>query len=240
MLRVTRVTLYAALFAISFGITAKAEIIPMMVPVNFHTGYFPQGFDTNDNVQLIAEGTFPSSCYKPAAVDAIVDNKKKEIRVYPRAFKYNTICTQMLVNWHRELDVGLLKAGTYKIINDDRSGKIKELGSMTVNAATVSTPDDFPYAPVSQAFFEQLGSNGYVTLTGEFPSKCYKMREVITRVQTNVIVIQPISEKIDEDCSGGPVSYSERVEVSNLPLGRYLLHVRSLNGRAVNSLVDFR
>jgi hypothetical protein len=215
-----------------------ADFAPGIIPTKAHTGYIPVGFDTNDNTQLVVEGTFSSTCYKPGPVDALVDHVKKEIRIQPRAFKYKGVCLPMLVNWSSEVDLGLLKTGDYKVIGDDRSGTTLPLGNMAVNAATTSEADDFPYAPVAQAYFDQAEGKSFVTISGDFPSSCYQMREVVTTVQKNVIVVQPITEKISEDCDARVVPYSQRVEVPNVSKGRYLIHVRSLNGKAMNNLVD--
>jgi hypothetical protein len=219
------------------SIQARADTFPKVVGVQFHTGYVPVGFDTNDNSQLVAEGMFPNTCYKPVGTKVSVDHNNKTIRVYARAYKYKGVCLQMVVPFNREIDVGLLKAGTYKVFSV-LGNEEKQMGDMQVSIATSSEPDDFLYAPVSQAYFSKKDGKYFVTVSGMFPQTCYKMREVVVRVQPNVLVVQPIAEKTDEACDERLQPYSETVEVKNVTEGRYLLHVRSLNGKAINNLID--
>ena len=234
MKKLTRISL-ALIAAVAFN--TNADTFPKVVGTMFHMGYIPVGFDTNDNSQLVAEGVFPNSCYKPVGTKVSVDHGEKVIRVYGRAYKYKGACLQMVVPYHREIDVGLLKAGTYKVVSvfDNQQ---KELGNLQVAIATNSEPDDFLYAPVSQAYFSKADGKHYITISGQFPQTCYKMREVVVRVQPNVLVVQPIAEKTDDVCEERIQPYSETVEVKNVKEGRYLLHVRSLNGRAINNLID--
>jgi hypothetical protein len=221
----------------AFALNASADAFPKVVPVAVNTGYIPVGFDTNDNSQLVAEGLFANTCYKAINPKVKVDHDQKTIRVYPRALKYKGICLQMVVPFHKEIDVGLLRAGTYKVLSVMEKEE-KQIGDMQVAIATNESPDDFLYAPVSQAYFGKENDKYYVTISGMFPQTCYQMREVVVRVQSNVLVIQPIAEKTDEVCEERLKPYSETVEVKNVTPGRYLLHVRSLNGKAVNNLVD--
>ncbi len=231
-------TTISLLMLAAFALTASADTFPKVVPVQFHTGYFPVGFDTNDNSQVVAEGLFSNTCYKPVGTKVAVDHENKIIRLYARAFKYEGMCLQMVVPFNREIDVGLLKAGTYKVYSILNNNDEKELGDMQVSIATNSEPDDFLYAPVSQAYFSKKDGKYFVTVSGMFPQTCYKMREVVVRVQPKVLVVQPIAEKTDELCDERLQPYSETVEVKNVKEGRYLLHVRSLNGKAINNLID--
>ena len=145
----------------------------------------------------------------------------------------------MVVPFNREIDLGLLKAGTYKVISvlDKQE---KEIGDMQVSIATNSEPDDYLYAPVSQAYFSEKDGKYFVTVSGVFPQTCYRMRDMVVRVQPNVLVVQPIAEKTDEVCEERLLPYSQTVEVQNVNTGRYLLHVRSLNGKAFNNLIDIQ
>ncbi len=227
-----------------FGVTvhaqpANCEVFPKIVNTKFSQGYIPVGFDTNDNAQIVAEGLFPNTCYKPAGVKVKVNHDKKEIRLYPQAYKYDGMCLQMIVPFNKEIDLGLLQVGDYKLINEEKESP-KELGTLKVSLATNSAPDDFLYAPVSQAWFDNVDGKHFVAISGEFPQTCFEMKEVIVRVQSNVIVVQPIAEMTDEQCEQRPLPYNREVEVPQLAKGRYLIHVRSLNGKAFNNLVDVR
>src|SRR3989344_501052 len=133
---------------------------PVVVGSNFHTGYIPDGFDTNDSVELVGEGLFRNSCYKPANVDVSVDTQAMKIELRPHAYYYDAICLQMLIPYHQVVNLGILGVGRYKVIGADRK---LELGELNVRLATSSSPDDLLYAPVSQAYFKTEGDKTYVT-----------------------------------------------------------------------------
>src|ERR1035437_9052314 len=73
---------------------ANATLIfsPSIVQVGYHTGYLPDGFDTNDNVQVIGEGLFSNSCYRPGPVQVNVDQTAKTITLTPKAYFYDGMC----------------------------------------------------------------------------------------------------------------------------------------------------
>ncbi len=95
------------------------------------------------------------------------------------------------------------------------------------------------YASVSQAYFQSKDSVNKVFLTGNVPSRCMKLKEVKTQVQSDVLVVQPILE-IDpsEECVPGQSRFETSVDVGFMKPGRYLLHVRTMNGNSVNNLVE--
>lgn len=134
------------------------------------------------------------------------------------------------------MSFGVLKPGTYKLIQATDGA---DLGEIPVQAAQSERPDDFMYAPVSQAFFKKRGADGDVTLAGNFPNSCMQMDEVKVTLEPKVIVLQPIA-KIDKrlGCHDGHYPFQVKTKIPNIPAGRYLLHVRSMNAKSINSLVD--
>lgn len=214
---------------------------PVVAEAGFHTGYLPDGFDTNDFVQVVGEGVFRNSCYRPAAVQVDVDHVGKKIMLRPYAYQYDGFCLQVLVPYDQTLDVGFLKRGTYQVVQK-AMGAETVLGDVKVRMATNALPDDYLYAPISQAYFENRpGKGATVKLAGAFTNSCMKLADVRVSVQPKVLVLQPVSDLDDrDDCVEGSFPFEREVRIGNLKEGRYLLHVRSLNGKAVNTLVDVR
>ena len=209
---------------------------PKQVPIGFEKLYVANGFDDNDNVQLVGEGYFPDSCYRSADVKATVDHVKKIVRVKTTAFLYEGICLTVILPFDRVVDLGILNAGIYKVVRDIDS---VEIGRVGIKASLTKDADDYLYAPVSQAFFLARDHSNKVSLTGDFPSSCMRLKEVRHIVQPDVLVIQPIAE-IDPKvkCAHGKFHFETTLEIGEMKSGRYLLHVRSMNGKAINSLVD--
>jgi len=209
---------------------------PSTVAVGFDTAYIPGGFDSNDQVQFVAEGLFQNSCYRHANTKVEVDHKSRKIHIGPVAYRYNGICLQVIVPFDRTIEVGILPPGSYEVTQGQPETK---LGQLEVRHALTDDPDDYLYAPISQAFFRNKGTRSQVFLTGEFANSCLRLKDVQVQIEPKVIVLLPVSviESL-ADCKDGRFKFERLVEFDAPAEGRYLLHIRSMNGKAVNSLVD--
>lgn len=227
--------LSALISLVSFNAVADS---PSRVGVSFNRVYVPEGFDSNDNVQFVGEGFFANSCYRPAQTTVKVDEKAKTITVSPVAYEYEGLCLQVILPFDRVVDLGPLPAGDYTIVREKSN---EELGQVNVAQATTRSADDFLYAPVEQAYLHQKNGKKTVYLTGQFPISCMKLQEVKAEISNDVIVLQPIVEMGEyTKCTHGKFPFEAAVDVSSATKGRYLIHVRSMNGKAINSLVDIR
>jgi hypothetical protein len=228
----------SALAAAAFG-QATPPILsePTKVPAAYQKAYIPIGFDSNDSVEVVLEGRFSSSCWRPAEISFAVDQDKQEIHVGPAAYLYPArLCAQLILPFDRVINFGVLKAGNYKLIQAT-DGAL--LGEVPVQPATSDRPDDFLYAPVSQAFYKKKVDGGEVTMAGNFPNSCMLMDEVKVQVQPDVVVLQPIA-KIEKrlGCQDGSFPFQVKTKIPQVTPGRYLLHVRSMNAKSINSLVE--
>ncbi|MEQ1877273.1 MAG: hypothetical protein ABL958_11540 [Bdellovibrionia bacterium] len=221
---------------LAFGWNAKTTSDPQLMSVKFSDGFIPDGFDTNDNVQIVAEGWFHNSCFRPGLTGVTVDSAKKLIHVDPTAYVYGGFCLQVMVNYTEVMNVGFLEAGKYKIVQGVEQAP---LGEVAIRVAANSSPDDYFYAPINQAYVTVENGNASVKLSGVFTNSCMKLASVMTNVQTKVLVVQPIAELAEgSDCQQGEYPFVKDVVVEGVKPGRYLLHVRSLNSKAVNTLFD--
>jgi hypothetical protein len=221
------------------SITASAnfdQTSPALVKVSPKKVYVPKGFDSNDQVQVVAEGAFPNGCYKPGDATAKVDHESKEIVIQTNAYKYQGICIQVIVNYSQVINMGVLQEGVYKVINEADDSVLTEI---TIKAANTSDPDDFIYAPINQALISKIDGETNLVLTGTFTNSCMSLKEVIVTSDADSMVVQPIVEVATEDCEDGNFPFRYNRAIPNLlSPGRYLLHVRSMNGRAFNNLID--
>ncbi len=216
----------------SIGLSAS----PTIETVTFDRIYVPVGFDSNDNIEFVGEGRFENGCYRPLAPKTEIDLANKIITVGPLAYKYPGLCVQVILPFSRVVEVGVLPAGEYRIL---QKGTGRELGKLGVTEARRVEPDNFLYAPVSQAFFDQNQAQAEIRLKGNLPVPCMKFEEIKTTITNNVIVVQPIVRFADPgECSTDPLTYSKIIPVGDISAGRYLLHIRSMNGASVNTLVD--
>jgi hypothetical protein len=218
------------------GASAATSPAPSVVETAFNKVYAPEGFDDNDHVQIVGEGLFPNTCYRPASTKVKVDEVAKTITLSPTAYFYGGICLQVLVPFHQVINLGTLKAGKYKVLTND--ARKPALSEVVIEVATSESPDDFLYAPISQAFIKQVGGKNFLTLTGTFSSSCMQLFDVRVKVQSRVIVVQPITRIAGAPCGDTDLPFEKTVEFGSATPGRYLLHVRALNAQAINTLVD--
>lgn len=207
---------------------------PTQVMTQFSRLYIPEGFDDNDNIQILGAGMYPTTCYRNAETTVSVDEAQKRIQLNPTALYYSGICLQVLLPFERVLDLGLLKAGTYSIFQNDNPNSI---GQINVRHALNSEPDDESYAPVSQVFVQSKNAKTQVLITGEMPTSCMKLKEIRVDVQNDVIVLLPIIEMKSQPCTPGKYAFESAKDLNVKP-GRYLIHVRSMNGKSINNLVE--
>lgn len=233
-------TQFVAMVALALvpSFNAMAEAAPVRVPATFNKVYVPNGFDSNDQVQIVGEGLFRNTCYRHTQPTVTVNHETKQILVGPAAYEYSGFCLQVVLPFERVLDVGILKTGTYEILQTTDKTK---LGAITIKPALTDSPDDYLYAPISQAFFRQQGLTSEIYLTGDFPNSCMSLDNVQVDVQKDAIVVLPIT-KLEQrgDCQSGQFHFDKLVKVDFIKPGRYMLHVRSMNGKAVNNLVDIK
>ncbi len=223
------------LLLLSFQAKVFAEE-PKKVPTVFKRIFVPGGFDSNDQVQIVGQGLFNNSCYRPAETLVRVDAAMKRLYLTPMAFEYPGICLQVMLPFQKVVDLGILRAGTWEVFQGAEPTKV---GQVQIHIAKTESSDDYLYAPVSQAFFFQEGSVSNFTITGEFANDCLQLEEVKVTVEPDVVVLQPIAKVVDNpDCKVGRFSFSKTISIDSVPAGRYLLHIRSLNGNAVNSLIN--
>ena len=235
-----KTTLCALLLVFSLSARAQAVGLPSVpvVTAEFHSIYVPGGFDSNDRVQIVGEGVFANTCYRPAPPVVVIQRAAREIHVTSSAFKYEGNCLEVQVAFDQTLDLGILDAGTYRVIQDLGEAR-KEMGTLQIGVSRSTDADAFLYAPVSQAYAENRSGKTFVRVTGSFTDSCMNLSDVKITNEPRVLVVQPVASRIERsDCAAGNFPFDRSVEVRGAHQGRYLLHVRSLNGNAFNHLLD--
>ena len=211
---------------------------PTRVSVPLAGAYIPGGFDSNDRAQLVVEGYFPNTCYRVGPYEKKLSSSTNELTVKQTAYKYKGPCLFMMVPFSQTVQVGILKASTYKVRDGDNGN---DLGELPVQAARNSGPDDFLYATVNEAYVGVVdGNKKAIVIQGELPGDCWAVKETrVIRDGKNVLAVLPIIEKTRENnCNDYRLPFVKTLDIPAVTPGRYLLHVRSLNGLAINKLVD--
>ncbi len=231
---------FIALSALIIGIAAAPQVHadPVKVAAYFENMYIPGGYDSNDLIQIVGEGKFHNSCFRHAETNVRIDEDQQKIYLGPVAYSYPGICLMVILPYQKTIDVGILKAGKWEIVQDTNK---KVVGEISVRSALTKSADDYLYAPISQAYFYQVDGFRNVMLTGEFSNSCMQLDQVKFSTEPNVIAVQPIAKMEQRsDCQDGKFPFKKNVTLNSISAGRYLLHVRSLNGNAINSLIDVK
>lgn len=224
---------------------ANAAEQPALVKAPVEKVFVPLGFDDNDDVEVIAHGHFPNTCYKIGPTRSQVDVDTGVVTVEVQAYLYPGVgCAQMLVPFTQSIKLGTVKIGSYRIEVIDTPRAVAP--PLVVAPARTSNPDDFLYSPVATIGLEETTPGQYqVRLEGEYPHMfigCMVMREVRWHLSPgNTLVILPIAELVDgPECEDPSYSYDFSITqpIGSLAPETYLLHTRVLDGSSLNRLID--
>ncbi|NRA64139.1 MAG: hypothetical protein HRU19_06615 [Pseudobacteriovorax sp.] len=237
----TRLLIAASFLA--FPLLSQANPVPVDAPIT--KIFVPQGFDDNDNSEVVIHGEFPSSCYKIGSVKADIDEESKEIAVSASALFYpDSVCIQSVTPFIQSVNVGVLKEGTYKAKMKDNAKVTREF---SVSRRTTESPDDFLYAPVENAYLEVDYATGKqsIKLQGTFPYLfigCMVIKEVRSyQAPSDVLVVLPIAEIVDGpqcEAQGEDPSFQYTQGLSQPFSGEGLMHVRTLHGNSLNRFLQ--
>ena len=205
--------------------------------------FIPRGYDTNDSVQIVVEGNFPSACYQLGRADSQVDKVSKTIDVQLTAYEYDGNCPKIPTRFHHTFLLGRMPApGDYEVL--EMSTK-KNLGELTITTAPLLSPgtDDALYAPLLDAFLLENGNKTELVLRGVYSNSCLTLTETKVRVNRDVVVVLPFAEfRPGRTCSDGEFPFEKTIPISEtLPKDTsYLLHVRSMGGQSINKMIHLR
>lgn len=226
-------TLLIVTLLLSFGAMASTPI-EKMVPVD-HI-YVPAGFDSNDTTEVVVSGFLPNLCHKSPTSE--VETKGNKINIKITSLYYhesNPFCPEMVVPFVETVKLGLLNKGNYEIlVNGKSQWEMKE--KINITQSTSSAVDDHNYAYVNYVDKEQ--ANGEVVLRGYNPSDCFELDKIEHRSNgKDTYSVLPIMKQVRSFCPRKmvPFSYKWRVP-SELESELILLHVRTLDGKSVNSI----
>lgn len=211
---------------------------PETITVSFNKVYVPVGFDDNDRTQVTIEGAFPNTCYKVGPYATKVDPTTRTITVQQQAYHYQGVCLQVMVPFYQVIDLGLVPHGDYKIV-DAANGS--SLSGIRIDTATKAEADEYLYAPMTDAFITTEPETGIHTLSimGAFTDRCTMFEDIKVNYTQDVIVVQPVVKHIAaRNCAQEKTRFVKTVQLKGGLTGMYLLHVRSMNGQAINKMVD--
>jgi hypothetical protein len=209
---------------LSFSSSALAATIEQV--------FIPQGFDDNDNVQIVVQGQLPSTCWQVTGVD-VKKESDFDFSVEVISTRANRICVPVAIPFHRVVDLGTLNSGEYIV----RAGYEKMPRYLRVAKSTSGQKDERMYANITAGYVKDQT----LTLKGLHPDSTFKMEETQVTVHDKVIEVLPIAQSSRGSGLFVTIPFDTTVDLSKIvKTGEtYLIHVRSLNGNALNLVETF-
>ncbi len=225
---------------LSFQTAAFADSSVVVAPTD-HI-FVPKGFDNNDSVEVVVTGSFTSSCYSRnitkvsvagAQIDISIDAIEKKDKE-----ESERLCALMLVPFKEVVSVGLLPAGLYTV-TVNKGTKYEVVSTLMVDKTESSLIDDYTYLDV--LYIEPLEASNMYKVKGMRYSPCLELDrfETISNNKDTISVL-PIMKKVSDFCpmKMTPVVYETEIDTSSLPSAKLLLHVRTMDGKSVNTLIQ--
>jgi hypothetical protein len=217
-----------------FGLTIKATI----VPVDARSVHVPLGFDPNDETEVAVMVDLPDTCHRRPFGEVRHDGKNiiiniKADKVTPNAGIY---CIQVLMPTLVSVPMGKLAEGSYQVVINENKGN-KKWANLRVVSLESGGIDGYTYANVTNITKSWDGTT--VLLEGYHPSGCMEIERVdlIVNETHDTIAILPIVKQAQEVCDQVIKPFTYAVDLRNLSAHETVLHIRKIDGRAINYMM---
>lgn len=218
-------------------------ILPEVVEAPIDHVFIPNGFDNNDNVEIVVTGKFPNPCYSRNAYDIKVHNDVIKISVTSLSMDdpAYTKCEPLKIPFTEVVNLGNLQGGNYQVVVNE-GGTYEQKDSIKIGTASSNSVDENIYAMVDyiETGFTG-GASGDAILIAQSPSPCLVLDRVDYRTNgKDTLSVLPIMKKISSNCP----EKRERLEIpikfepSHFKSNVMLLFVRTIEGRSVNSIIS--
>jgi hypothetical protein len=221
---------------------------PIEVPASIDKIFIPQGFDDNDNVEIVLHGNFPNTCYQVGNAEAKINPEARTVTVSATSFKYpGAFCIQSITPFIQTVKLGIIPEGDYQVVYS-KDQQVRS--SLQVTRRKTESPDDYLYATVENAYIDVNAQSGKqaLKLQGHFPYfyvGCMVLKEVrVLKNPADVLVVQPVAEIVEDEalCANQPDdrAFEYTSGLAEPFRGEGLLHVRTLHGNSLNRFIDIQ
>ncbi len=213
-----------------------------LVRIDATTVFVPIGFDDNDEAEVVVEGFLPSGCYRQAKPEVTIDHAARTVEITPMARQFGAPCVQVLVPYFFEVKLGQLEPGPYAVEVQGVTTSLTE--SLQVKRAIGTSPDDFDYLPVDDVRVDRNADTGALeaVIYGRITNRCMSWSRAIVEDNgktVNILPIMAFDTTPGANCRTVEMRFKQTIALpETVSTGRHLLHVRSLNGDAMNRLFE--
>ncbi len=200
--------------------------------------YVPNGFDTDDSVEIVVMGILRDSCTQVGRVSGDLDEARKILTINLTAYEYSGNCVKADIPFYLPVYVGPIRNPGIYAIQDNPTRRA--IGTLGVGRAPVSGSgvDSLPYPPLTDAYLLKQEGKDVLVLKGFMPMDCLTIDSVDVQVQPDAAIVRPRMARLESSCRKGNFPFTKTVPITQtLPRGVFLLHVRSMGGRSINKIV---
>jgi len=139
------------------------------------------------------------------------------------------------------IKLGKWPSGKHEVlVNVSRDAEIKK--SFNVETSPVKDIDSALYANVNQVSIPEeilFGTDAIIELSGILNNSCYKLNSIRQELQNDTWLIRPLITLSEGPCLMVTTPFwrdvnSKDLNLGHLPLGRYLVHVRTPDSNSIN------
>jgi hypothetical protein len=220
------------------GFVSKAWGQEETIDLPAGTIYVPVGFDDNDDVVVVVDGYLPDTCYRLRPAEIKISFSNRTVLVQPKAVRLPSSCRGVIVPYSTVVHLGTFPEGTYSVAAKDADTK----ETLKVERASIGQIDDYLYAPIdSVRVIPEANGSLRALLRGRFTNTCLRIDTIKVINSGKVLEVLPTMKQLSAQESGAicvakEKSYEVSVALPKLNVGRYLLHVRTLNGQSENEV----
>lgn len=213
----------------------------------------PVGYDDNDTVELVVTGYLPNHCYSLAQTEVAVDKHTQTIHVKQHATKQiEGICAEeenlpahlaAVQPFTTTARVGRLRANQYTVQYDRNEDGVSVPATRAFNVSPALRPsqDNMEYASVSHAFMSDIvlsGTSVSAVISGSLTSSCVDLSSnvFVSKTDDVIVVLPGLTVREQPLCTFELRPFERTISLGQFVPGTYLLHVRSQNGQAVNTV----
>ena len=208
---------------------------PQIIPAPVKHLYVPQGFDSNDAVEVVVTGNFPNPCLSRNDVSVTVNDDKIDVLVTALMPDEKLNCPDMLVPFKEVVSIGNLQGGEYQITVNQ---KLKD--KLIVEESVSGAVDEHLYAAIDNV---EKKANGKYVLQGWRYSNCIELQKIEVRSNNkDTLSVLPIMKQVSDFCPMKmmPVSYEVSLDFRDVKVDEALIHVRTMDGKSFNKIFDLK
>jgi hypothetical protein len=197
--------------------------------------FVPNGFDSNDNSEIIVSGWYPNPCHEWSR--SIIHKHKNEVNIKLKALVKDgsdRVCIDMAVPFMESVKMGPMGQGDFQIHVGEKEA------SMHISKTDSGSIDDYIYGKVIHV----TSADQKLTIEMEKPSSCLVFDQFkVVYNGHDTCAILPIMKQTSRTCPRDPSVFTQTLNIPGECLEKsekVLFHIRSLEGKSVNYLYDNR